>query len=94
MEQQKKQKCCRETSRDRFYNIKKGTTVDTPFFMDAASKIMAQLMGADKDIIMKKYHDKNVESEEMENYLKELAFVSIWGAEMLCHALSEEESGY
>jgi len=52
---------------------------------------MAEMMGADKDLIMKKYCDKDIGSEEVENHLYKLASVSVWGSEVLCRTLNEGE---
>ena len=67
------------------------TVKDCTFFKDTATKIMAEMMGADKDLIMKKYCDKDIGSEEVENHLYKLASVSVWGSEVLCRTLNEGE---
>ena len=92
MKSQEEQAVRCKTTRKTPRNLEKRLAVESTFSEDIAAKIMAELVRADKDVILKMYSDKDVQTEDLENRLYQLAAVSIWGTEVLCRALSEGDS--
>jgi len=88
--QTKQNKLC-ETVQEKLRNLKEKPATETSFFENIAIKIMAELMGSDKDTIMEKYCDNNIPSEELEEHLYRLASAAIWSSEILCRSLIEDD---
>jgi len=81
---------CPQLLSDKLRALKYKSLKEVSFFEDAVVKIMAKLVGADKDICISKYTDGEVDTEEMEAHFLRLASVALWSAEALFRTLVDD----